>query len=282
MQKFDGRKFQLVQLGLVKAIDQTCKELGIHYYIVAGTLLGAVRHGGFIPWDSDIDIAMRRTDYEILRSYWLEHEEYPYFWEDYSSDPNHLSPHALLRIKDTHVIFKTRVSEYYKPYHDGIYMDILPLDEPPADPILQRKQMRKIRLLKRLIELKIGYLYVETSKGKRVLKRIVHSCLFPFSLSKMQYRLDKVMQKYSGCNSGYLVSMASRYSYEKQLMSEDIYGTPSTILFEGIELYAPAQIDAYLTQLYGDYHQLPPKEKRQGISELIADVDYGDTVTNND
>lgn len=70
MQKFDGRKFQLVQLGLVKAIDQTCKELGIHYYIVAGTLLGAVRHGGFIPWDSDIDIAMRRTDYEILRSYW--------------------------------------------------------------------------------------------------------------------------------------------------------------------------------------------------------------------
>lgn len=279
MEKFDEKKYQTAQLEIISAVAEKCDELGITYYAVGGTLLGAVRHGGFIPWDCDIDIALKRADYERLRKYYAEHGDDELFFDDYISEPNHLSPHALIRKKGTHVHFKTRVSEKYKPKYDGIYLDVFPLDEAPADEKLRKKQMSKIKRLRRLVEYKAGYVYTDTGMCKKILKKIVGACLGVFSMQGIQRRLDETMRKYNGCGSGYLVSMASRYSYEKQIMPLAVYGTPTTVKFEGRELSAPAIPDEWLRRIYGDYMTPPPENKRHDVFELIADVDYGE---NND
>lgn len=276
MESHEIKKYQQFQLRLLERTDRICQELGIRYYMIGGTLLGAVRHGGFIPWDADIDIAMRRADYERFRQYWMEAESDDYFYQDHTTEPNHLSPHALLRIKGTHVVMNTRVSERYAAAEDGIYLDIFPLDEPPADKKKQDKQRKALLRIRRTIELKAAYTYgTSTGKLKRLAKKTVQLCLLPLSLTTLNKMLHKQMGKYTGCNSGCLVSMASHYSYWKQLMEDGIYGEPQRISFEGRQFYAPAQTDAYLKKIYGNYMELPPEEKRYSDLKTIAYIDYG-------
>ena len=140
MSNIDVRKFQLAQLDLIREIDRVCKELGIDYYLIGGTLLGAIRHGGFIPWDTDMDIAMRRSDYEKFGQYWLERDDDRFFYQHYKTEKNHLSPHAILKIKNTHIYYN-KDTEKYKVKFDGLFLDIFPLDEPPAEKKLQAKQL---------------------------------------------------------------------------------------------------------------------------------------------
>ena len=277
MNREDVRKYQMAQLELMEMTDRVCAQLGIEYYLIGGTLLGAVRHGGFIPWDADIDIAMKRDHYEKFRAYWAEQSSEQYFYQDHTTEKNHLSPHALLRIKGTHVVMKGRKTEKYQPEYDGIYLDIFPLDEPPAEKKLQEAQMKKIKQIKRIIELKAAYTYGSaTGTAKKVLKKITQLLLMPLTLPMLQNMLHNTMKKYSGSGSGYLVSMASHYSYWKQLMRSEIYGEPVRIDFEGRQFLAPAQKEAYLTQLYRNYMELPPVEKRYSDLDLIEYIDYGD------
>ena len=274
MNSSEIRKYQETQLKMLKDIYEICEKLDIEYYMIGGTVLGAVRHGGFIPWDADIDIAMKRKDYEALRQYFAANENEKYFYEHYSTEKNHLSPHALIRIKGTNINYCGRVSEEYQPKYTGIYLDIFPLDEPPKEKHLQEKQMKKIKNIKRIIELKAGYTYKDTSVIKKHVKRIVQIPLSVISMERLNRCLDRAMTKYSGSGSGMLVSMASHYSYWKQLMPEDVYGKPKKLEFEGLKFSAPAKPHEYLTKIYGDYMQLPPEEKRFSDLDNIISVDY--------
>ena len=272
----DVRKYQLKQLDLIKEIDKVCTVLGITYYLIGGTLLGAIRHGGFIPWDTDMDIALKREDYEKLRKYWENNENSKFFFQHYENEKNHLSPHAILKLKGTRIFFKNRNSEKYVPKYSGLFLDIFPLDEPPCDKKSQEKQAKAIRLIEQIIELKAAFTYNNTGKMKLFAKKLIQFLLFPFSLHFLQKKLDGVMQKYNGSGSGYLVSMASHYSYWKQLMPADIYGEPVKVSYEGLLLSAPAEIDEYLKRIYGDYMKLPPENKRSNEMENILNVDYGE------
>lgn len=269
------KKYQQAQLSLLEETDRICQELGICYYMIGGTLLGAVRHGGFIPWDADIDIAMPRADYERFRKYWEDENSSQYFYQHYTTEANHFSPHGILRIRGTHVVMRGRISRF-KPKEDGIYLDVFPLDEPPVEKTAQEKQMKRIKRIRTLIEWKAGYTYGnKTGSAKQLAKKAVQLCLLPLSLPALNKMLDRAMRKHTGSGSGYLVSMASHYSYWKQLMPQQIYGEPIRIAFEDGQFCAPAQIDAYLKQIYGDYMQLPPVEKRFSDLDYIRYIDYG-------
>lgn len=275
MNREDVRQYQLAQLELMDATDAICKELGITYYLIGGTLLGAIRHKGFIPWDPDIDIAMPRADYERFREYWSSTESDRYFYQHRTTEKNHLSPHALLRIKGTHVVTNKQFTTY-APQYDGIYLDIFPLDTPPADKKLQEKQMKKIKKIKRIIQLKAGYIYdPNTGLIKRMMKAFVKYMLLPFSFPFLNKKLDAAMTKYNGCESGFLVSMASHYSYWKQLMPKEVYGEPVYVEYEGKQYAAPANTDDYLKRIYGDYMKLPPEDSRYSDLDSISHIDYG-------
>ncbi len=267
------RKYQLAQLELMTTVDSLCSELNLTYYIIGGTLLGAVRHGGFIPWDPDIDIAMPRQDYEKLREYFSHNESDRYFYQHYSTEKNHLQGHALIKIKDSHVIFKNKRTRF-NPRYDGIYLDIFPLDNAPLDKKLQKKQMKKLKVIKKLIRLKTAKIF-RSNKGLIILAKYMISVLLsPLSFTYLNKKQDYIMQQYNGANQKYLVSMASHYSYWKQLMPSEIYGEPTRIKFEGLSLCAPAQISEYLTRIYGDYMTLPPEDKRWIYLDVFKKIEY--------
>jgi len=275
MNKSNIRKLQRIELELLKKAHELCQELGIKYYLIGGTLLGAIRHGGFIPWDIDIDIAMPREDYEIFKQYWKENNNTSIFYQDYTTEKNHIECHALLKLKGTEIRYKTQKKDKYDVSNKGIYMDIFPLDFAPDDKMCQKKQAKMIKLWSGLIQAKICRDY-GAGKVRYAVKRGLSILLKPVSFSFLQKQVEKTMRRYNGISDKYLVSMASHYSYKKQLMPVEIYGEPKKIIFEDMEFYAPAQTEKYLEQLFGNYMELPPEDVRYKLIEIIEFIDYGE------
>lgn len=269
------KKYQKAQLELSDLLDNLCKELGINYYLIGGTLLGAVRHKGFIPWDTDIDVAMVRSDYEKFKKYWQNRDDDNYFYQHYTTEKNHRSPHALLKIKKSLIVNKDQITKY-KCAYNGIYLDIFPLDNPPENEKKRKKQAKKIKNISRIIYLKSGYVYQDNGKIKKLMKKIVSKLLFFVSFKYLNTKLDQTMQKYNDSSSEYLVSMASHYSYKKQLMPKEIYGEPVRIEFEGRQYCAPAKTHEYLTRIFKDYMKLPPEEEREKCFAWIDRIEYGE------
>lgn len=267
------REYQLAQLELLDITDEICKTKNLTYYLIGGTLLGAIRHNGFIPWDADIDIAMPREDYEAFLKYWVENPSERYFYQHFSTEKNHLCPHAILKIKNTKVVMNERISKY-KPKYEGIYMDIFPLDNPPELLEQQKKQEEKIKKIRRIIELKSGYEYSSISILKKFAKKLLQIILIPVSFVHLNRKMDNCMKKYSSSNGKYFVSMASHYSYWKQLMPKEIYGKPTRVSFENKLYNAPAKVDEYLTRIYKDYMKLPAEDNLYSILDFIVKVDY--------
>lgn len=273
MNKKELREYQLAQLELLDITDEICKTNNLTYYLIGGTLLGAVRHNGFIPWDADMDIAMPREDYERFLKYWMENPSERYFYQHFSTEKNHLSPHAILKIKNTKVVMNGMVSKY-RPKHEGIYMDVFPLDNPPKLSKQQKKQAQKIKKIKRVIELKSGYEYSSTSTLKKNVKKLIQIVLLPISFTYLNRKMDNCMKKYSSPDGECLVSMASHYSYWKQLMPKKVYGVPTKVCFEGKFYSAPAKVDEYLTRIYKDYMKEPSDDNLYSILDFISKVDY--------
>lgn len=273
MNKKELREYQIAQLELLDITDEICKTNNLTYYLIGGTLLGAVRHNGFIPWDADMDIAMPREDYEKFLRYWMENPSERYFYQHFLTEKNHLSPHAILKIKNTKVVMNGMVSKYSSK-HEGIYMDVFPLDNPPKLPKQQKKQAKRIREIKRIVEFKAGYEYCSTSVSKKIAKKLLQIMLFPVSFTYLNKKMDNCMKEYSSPDGEYLVSMASHYSYWKQLMPKEVYGNPIQVSFENKLYNAPAKVDEYLTRIYKDYMKIPSDDNLYSILDFITKVDY--------
>ena len=251
------KEVQNLLLEVMIEVDGFCKQKNIKYYMLGGTLLGAVRHKGFIPWDDDIDIGMLRGDYErFLQS--ATEKQWKYELVNYRLKKNCDYVITRLYIPDTYIdnpeIEKTKLDK-------RLYFDIFPLDYMPKEPKTQKKQARKLLNLKREIAYADVRIRKNNSKFDVILKKILAHVISPFRQALL-FKLEKTMQTYPPC--GYVCSMASQYSYEKQSFEELIYGKPVPYIFEGYTFAGPAKCHEYLTQLYGaDYMELPPVEKRR-------------------
>ncbi len=278
MNRQDVRKFQHAQLELLKRFDKLTQKLGLDYYLVFGTLLGAVRQNGFIPWDADIDVAMHREHYERLREYFQTQPEEDLFYEHYLSEPNHISPHALLKIKGTKVYYHIEKSSRYPLKHDGIFIDIFPIDSVDANEKKQFRQADRILRLKRLVTLKAAPTYAEkTSKWKRICKSAVSIILSPISFRALNRAADKTMQRYDNQTaSEYVAILTDPHIFTKQRFPRSCFSKPIRVVFEGTEFSAPSDPDLFLRIRYGDYMTLPPEDQRWGYVDTVIDwVDYG-------
>lgn len=264
------RKIALVQLDMMDKIHDICRSQNITYFIIAGTLLGAVRHKGFIPWDLDIDIAMPRQDYERFKEACAMHLKEPYVYLDHNNCRVYPRPHALISRTDTNVV--TKYDRMNPKLMDlGIYIDIFPLDNAPDNLDLRRKQAQKLLRIRKFKSYRIPYSYSH-KKWKRNAHYAVSALLSWIPVRSINQYQQRQMTQYADQNTKCICSMASQYAYAKQCMDRGIYGTPVLLEFEGRKYYAPEQYTQYLTQLYGDYMQLPPVEKRNANLEFYASV----------
>lgn len=270
------RKVGQIQLDIMDEVHRICLENQITYYMIGGTLLGAVRHKGFIPWDLDIDIGMPREDYERFQAVCKTQLADRFSYIDYNDFRYFPRPHALVTRNDTKIYLQY---DHVNPkvWERGVYLDVFPLDNAPDDQKLRQKQAKLLRKLRLLKEHRIPYAYTYKA-WKRGLHYIRSGLLSLISVKKLNAYEQKQMQKYRDENTKRVCTMASQYPYESQCMDRQIYGAPVLLEFEGRQYYAPAKYCEYLAQSYGDYMQFPPEAERQANLEVFTSVEFLDPV----
>ena len=255
------RKIGEIQLEMMDEVHRLCTENNICYCIAYGTLLGAVRHKGFIPWDLDIDVVMPRADYERFRQVCQAQLEAPYGYLDHESQPDYMRPHAIITHSQTRLVY------HFDPVNPkqmtkGVYIDIFPLDNAPDDEMEREKHAKQLHRIRRLKEKRMMYCY-SFKRWRRFLHYAFAAMLLWIPIAKINRYQQKVMQKYNEMETKNVCSMAGGYDYEKECMPSDMFAKRELMEFEGRLFYGPENYEEYLTKIYGDYMQLPPEEKRQ-------------------
>ena len=244
-------RIQEKEIQIFKSFMHACQRLNLKYYLIGGTLLGAVRHGGFIPWDDDIDIGMPREDYEVFIAKGQDLLPENIFIQNYKTDPQF--PQAFTKLRNTDTAF-IESSVAHLDINHGIFIDVFPIDKK----IENRFFLPFWRIKERIINYRISYLF---NRKYNVFVRAFRP------LTKMFYRTasSAVRAKdmlYRSGKSDTMVANYSGYWGKKEIVPASWAEDTQKIDFEGLVAPIPREYDKWLTQLYGDYMQPPPEEKR--------------------
>lgn len=259
---YSTRDLQIKSLGLLKCIDKVCEEHGIQYYLIGGTLLGACRGEGFIPWDDDMDIALMRKDYDLLMEHADEWLPKPYYIVNHKNTPHYPKYFAKIENTDT-----TLVENFSLGYAGGIYMDIFPLDDVPENPILRGIHWGIFQLLRR----NLYFVYRDPYKhGKWAKSWIPRLAQWLFTTQKAHDMMQNVLLRYKDSNSPYVMTHDDGFrSFRKADFSQ-----PIRLNFEGFPAVCPNDTHHVLSQIYGeDYMTPPPPEKRESHCHDYCDFD---------
>ncbi len=243
-----------VEIELLDEFVRICDKYKLTYYLSGGTLLGAVRHKGFIPWDDDIDVSMFRRDYDKFIEVAQKEINSKYYLDSFETNKDYYLPFA--KIKKNNTIFDEEESTNLL-HHKGIYIDIFPLDN-----VKNNHKLGKVRALfvRTIVETMFYKLKIRSLKiVKHPILVFILSLLSKRSLMKWQKHL---LTKNKNDSSMYVCALAGSYAYEKELTLRSNFYPPKKVMFEGKEYNGMNDNDIYLSRLYGDYMKLPPKEKR--------------------
>ncbi len=262
MATYDIRPLQLRILDILMSVDKVCAEHGLRYYIIAGTLLGAVRHKGFIPWDDDLDIGMPRKDYDLLMAHAAEWLPQPMEAVAFETDKNYPLPFAKIQDAST-----TLIERMHLRYLGGIYIDVFPLDGMTSNGLVQRLHFARYFYLKRVQYL----LYRDPYRhGHGPSCWIPLLCRKFYTLEEVQTKMRKMQKRYDFDASDLVVDHDDG---RKGIMPHTNLGKPTPILFEGKMVMGVENPDAYLSQKYGDYMTIPPGPKQRQHNFHLLDLD---------
>lgn len=265
------QQVKCAQLDLLEELHRLCEKNGISYFLVGGTLIGAIRHKGFIPWDDDIDVGMLRGDYERFRQVCGKELDSAYALYDWHSDPGSPNPFLKLRIRGTHYPEKISAGSNMV---DGIFIDIFPFDSTPAEPKLRRRQARQMRLCRKILLVRCGFSLGEGSALKKLVYGTLKLLSRVRSVEGWKKKADAIQTRYNHLDTVTVTNMGGSYSYERE--SHPRAQLEKTVLhpFEQGQYRIPEGYDDLLRRCYGDYMQLPPEDQRVGIHQ-VQGVDFG-------
>ena len=251
------REIQLTELEMLKELDGICRRNDIPYVIIAGTMLGAERHKGFIPWDDDVDVAMLRDDYVRFRKACekdLDRERFEF--QDADNTPGYRWGYGKLRRKDT--LFLRRFQEDM-PYFQGIFIDVFPMDPCPQGRTARALWNFRCFLVRKRLWARIGKI-AEKSAVKRAVFRHMDRLPEEKALSGLD-KLIKKSERYSGSDWVRILMFPTpnrQYGYLKKW-----YSQRADQIFEGCVFPGPADAEGYLSFKFGNYMTLPPEKERK-------------------
>ena len=255
------RKIQESSLEILKDVTKVCDENNLTYYLCGGTLLGAIREKGFIPWDDDIDIAMPRKDYERLIEIANQYLNERYELRHYSKGDDIPHFHAI-QVIDKKILI-TR--EWTKKKEDiSIWIDIFPLDGAPKDNIKRILHYYYYHIIQYLMLISNKENTINIKKDRNLFQRLFIWFIFKFNIGKnwntneLMYKMDNILKKYPFENSEYLSSFHGTLG-KKEILKGDWYLDRTKLEFENNEFYVPTKYHEIMTHYYGDY--LTPKRR---------------------
>lgn len=244
-------------LKIVKEINDICLRNDIKYSMIGGTLIGAVRHQGFIPWDDDIDLMMERNEYDKF----LNIAERELSKDFYIANHEHT---PCIGVSFTKIMMKnTTMREGFTGSSDapaGVFVDIFPIDNAPESKVLKILQRYKNYSLQKRIFIKSGYNFEKTG-----IKKIIYDMLRVFTLeskSNLIKKYRKNQTRYNKCNATEYVSLCGVYGYDKETIPKQWVSEYTFLEFEGLKLMAFKEYDKILKHYFGDYMKLPPENER--------------------
>ena len=248
-------ELQATLLEMIKWFHNYCVKNSLTYYMVYGSLLGAVRHQGFIPWDDDVDVCMPREDYEKFITMMKNNGKEYILETPYSGKKDFC--YDFCKLYD---IRTTLVEDVKDEIKRGVYIDIFPLDGVGDNICEAKRHCRLVTYYRYLLGAKIINLSKKRKLYKNILLVLMEILLSIVSVNKLTIKIDQIRKRKSYDLSKY-VGAALIYK-EKEIVEKQIFGKPKLYKFENIEVYGPEKYDEYLTSIYGDWRKLPPKEKQ--------------------
>lgn len=248
---------QIKLLEMMKWFHAFCEEHSIKYYVLGGTLLGAIRHEGFIPWDDDIDVGLPRKDYEKFQQL-MNGSRGQYVLETPTSSNKDFC-YTYSKIYDTHT---TYVENKRIKVVRGVFLDVFPLDGLGENEIEARENYKRIERKYNLVLCLTGGI----REGRKWYKNLAVRCLrliprFMLDEKHIIQQLDKDCAEHDFNDSKWGGNLMGAWRF-KEVMPREIMGKPTLYKFEDMQVFGAEKADAYLTNIYGDWRKLPPKEKQ--------------------
>lgn len=256
MKKLTVEETKKSELDILTDVAKFCEQHGLNYFLAYGTLIGAVRHKGFIPWDDDIDIQMPRKDYEtFLKIYKNDFYEVinPY---------DRKAKHSFAKVIDKRTVKIECGMSYKHNEHLGVDIDIFPLDGQPDDEdVFVDFYKEKMKIYKTFNYSLIPF-FNRTLKG--MVKNFIPTFFVRYVYGKNYFlkKAEKVNEKYTYEDSKYVGTTSSIYNSENNRFLKDWYNDFCYLEFENMKFKAPVGYNEILTKMYGNYMELPPKEKQ--------------------
>lgn len=261
---------KLVELLVV--LNNVCNKYNIQYFVFAGTMLGAVRHHGIIPWDDDVDVILPRDDYNKLIKVSLEGAfKHPYFLQNPNTDIGFPKGYCRLRNSETTEI---PIVDVYEKCNHGIFIDIFPLDKLPDDEKKFKNQIRKLKVYRMFMNVFSRYYSGIGTAGASITQIIAYrviSMLFKMKLLNNQNlynKYDKTASKYSSVKCRRVGTIAGLFDNPRFIFSSSLWESKTVwVDFENIKVPIPESYDAILRHTYGDY--MIPKQENNNHGETF-------------
>lgn len=264
MKKLSLKEIKEIEFELLKQFDSFCKENNIRYFLSNGTLLGAVKYKGFIPWDDDVDVLVPRADYDRLIALFPENDRYQLF--SFEKNKKYRYPFAKLCNMTT----RKEEANIHNGVDLGIDIDVFPLDVWSGDLREAKKEARSIR--KNMFFLSLTKLEKADSLHplKRLAKSTVMVCCKMLGSTHFLKKIVKASRKRTAGSEHYVGCKTWCIYGDREIVPTEVFSDAVALEFCGMNFPAPAGYDTYLRSLYGDYEKDPPEEQQRSHHAYTA------------
>lgn len=250
------RQLQMIQLEMLIEVDRICKKCDIHYNIIAGTLLGAIRHGGYIPWDDDADVALLRPEYEKFRKACeTELDTTRFYFQDHRNTLGYRWGYGKMRRKDTLFL---RENQEHMPYEQGVFIDVFPLDYAP-----ESYGARRIHNFTCFLYRKFFWSEVGRIADKKPFMRRLYTLMSKVPEEILKEKFNRFVECSNKKKTSWVRILTFPTPNKEYGYRVKWYENSADTVFEGVTFQGIKNYDEYLSFKFGNYMELPPEEQRK-------------------